>query len=91
MYLSGVMYTISDHINKLSPGLRHIVQANPASVYMELVRHAMIPSIYSKQHYPHNHLDLPPHVWALAVGWAIVAFVVGYVFFWKAEEEYGRG
>jgi teichoic acid transport system permease protein len=34
---------------------------------------------------------LPPHVWAFAVGWALLAGVIGFVYFWKAEETYGRG
>lgn len=91
MYLSGVMYTISDHVKNWPHWVQVITQANPASVYMELVRHAMIPSIYSPHKYPGNHLTMPPHIWAMALGWAVVAFVIGYVFFWKAEEEYGRG
>jgi teichoic acid transport system permease protein len=38
-----------------------------------------------------HHDQLPPHVWALAVGWALVAGVGGFIYFWKAEETYGRG
>ncbi|MFF9490602.1 ABC transporter permease, partial [Streptomyces sp. NPDC014676] len=30
-------------------------------------------------------------VWAFAVGWALLAGVIGFVYFWKAEEKYGRG
>ena len=30
-------------------------------------------------------------LWLLGAGWAIVAIVVGYVFFWQAETKYGRG
>ncbi|MFF7635510.1 ABC transporter permease [Kitasatospora sp. NPDC008050] len=91
MYLSGVMYTISDHVKNWPHWVQMIAQANPASVYMELVRHAMIPSIYRKHLYGNRALELPHHIWEMAVGWALVAFVIGYVFFWKAEEEYGRG
>jgi teichoic acid transport system permease protein len=35
--------------------------------------------------------SLPPHVWALALGWAVLVGVGGFVYFWKAEEQYGRG
>jgi teichoic acid transport system permease protein len=34
---------------------------------------------------------MPPHVWASAVGWAVLVGVGGYIYFWKAEEQYGRG
>jgi teichoic acid transport system permease protein len=30
-------------------------------------------------------------LWLLGAGWAIVALVVGFVFFWQAETKYGRG
>ncbi len=30
-------------------------------------------------------------LWIAAVGWAIGAFVLGIVFFWQAENKYGRG
>ena len=30
-------------------------------------------------------------LWLWGIGWAIVALVVGFVFFWEAETRYGRG
>jgi teichoic acid transport system permease protein len=30
-------------------------------------------------------------LWIAAVGWAVVFFLVGIVFFWQAENKYGRG
>jgi teichoic acid transport system permease protein len=32
-----------------------------------------------------------PALWAYAAGWAVVAAVIGYFFFWWAEMRYGRG
>jgi teichoic acid transport system permease protein len=32
-----------------------------------------------------------PQLWIAAVGWAVVTFLVGLVFFWSAEHRYGRG
>jgi teichoic acid transport system permease protein len=60
-----------------------VLQWNPAAIYMDLVRFALI-----DDYGPEN---LPPHVWAFAVGWAVVIGVGGFVYFWKAEERYGRG
>ncbi|GAA1250462.1 ABC transporter permease [Kitasatospora nipponensis] len=91
MYLSGVMYSIQDRVKDAAPWVQKVAEINPASVYMELIRHAMAPIVYSKHHYPDTYQVMPAHIWALAVGWAVVAFAIGYVFFWKAEEEYGRG
>ncbi|NDK28443.1 ABC transporter permease [Streptomyces sp. TR1341] len=85
MYVSGVMWSI-DKLTK-NDHLPHIVtvllQTNPAAVYIDLMRFALIDSFHSKQ--------LPPHVWPIAVGWALLAGVGGFIYFWKAEETYGRG
>jgi len=33
----------------------------------------------------------PDHYWYYAVGWAVVAVLVGFFYFWRAEAKYGRG
>lgn len=33
----------------------------------------------------------PHHFWYFAIGWAVLALVVGFWFFWRAETRYGRG
>ncbi|MFD5496053.1 ABC transporter permease [Streptomyces sp. GDS52] len=85
MYASGVMFSIRAMLEgKNVPGwLADVLQWNPAAVYMDLVRFALIDGYGSSY--------LPPHVWAFAVGWALLAGVIGFVYFWKAEETYGRG
>ncbi|MGW4759223.1 ABC transporter permease [Streptomyces chartreusis] len=86
MYASGVMFSIS-HVTGGHKGLPswvpELLQANPAAVYIDLMRFALIDSFHGSQ--------LPPHVWALATGWALLAGVGGFIYFWKAEETYGRG
>ncbi|MEU9127656.1 ABC transporter permease [Kitasatospora sp. NPDC048540] len=89
LYMSGVMYSIQDRIDKWPHYIQVIMTINPASVYMDLIRYAMVPEIYDPA--TKNHQKLPHHQWELGIAWAVVTFVVGYVFFWKAEEEYGRG
>ncbi|MFF1721022.1 ABC transporter permease [Streptomyces sviceus] len=86
MYVSGVMWSI----DKLAKGHHDwpswvvpVLQANPAAIYIDLMRYALIDSFHGSQ--------LPHHVWAIAVGWALVAGVGGFIYFWKAEETYGRG
>ncbi|GLP72807.1 MULTISPECIES: ABC transporter permease [unclassified Streptomyces] len=86
MYVSGVMWSI----DKLAKGHHDwpswvvpVLQANPAAVYIDLMRYSLIDSFHASQ--------LPHHVWAIAVGWALVAGVGGFIYFWKAEETYGRG
>ncbi|MEU1406501.1 ABC transporter permease [Streptomyces sp. NPDC005728] len=85
MYVSGVMWSI-DKLTK-KDHLPHIVtvmlEINPAAVYIDLMRYALIDSFHAK--------SLPPHVWAAATGWAVLAGIGGFIYFWKAEETYGRG
>jgi teichoic acid transport system permease protein len=38
-------------------------------------------------HYAGN----PAHFWYYAIGWAVVALVIGFFAFWQAETRYGRG
>ncbi|ASY31885.1 MULTISPECIES: ABC transporter permease [Streptomyces] len=85
MYASGVMFSLPAMLaDKDVPGwVGDVLQWNPAAVYMDLVRYALIDGYGSSY--------LPPHVWAFALGWAVVVGVLGFVYFWKAEERYGRG
>ncbi|NSC24798.1 ABC transporter permease [Streptomyces albus subsp. chlorinus] len=86
MYASGVMFPLQHMLQTRADApawLVDLLQANPATVYMDLIRFAFI------DNYPSS--ELPPHVWALALGWAVVVGIGGFVFFWKAEERYGRG
>jgi teichoic acid transport system permease protein len=85
MYVSGVMWSIGKLTKK--DHLPHIVtvllETNPAAVYIDLMRYALIDSFHARQ--------LPPHVWPAAFGWALLAGIGGFIYFWKAEETYGRG
>jgi teichoic acid transport system permease protein len=83
MYASGVFYsaqTFAEHVPRL---LAILLQLNPMLVYIELVRGCL--------------LAAPPPglpalaLWPLGVGWALVVGIGGYVFFWRGEEQYGRG
>ena len=83
MYASGVMFSIPVMLKGKPSWIADVLQWNPAAIYMDLIRFALIDGYGSE--------NLPPHVWAFAIGWAIVFGVLGFVYFWKAEERYGRG
>ncbi|MFD9907455.1 ABC transporter permease [Streptomyces sp. NPDC059063] len=85
MYVSGVMWSIDKVLadQNLPRAVTVLLEANPAAVYIDLMRFALIDSFHADQ--------LPPHVWAWAAGWALLAGVGGFIYFWKAEETYGRG
>lgn len=85
MYVSGVMWSIDKVLSKdhLPHWAMIALESNPAAVYIDLMRYSLIDSFHATQ--------LPPHVWAVAIGWAVVAGAGGFIYFWKAEETYGRG
>jgi teichoic acid transport system permease protein len=83
MYFSGVFYSLRDFTGHAPHWAVAVLEANPGLLYLSLVRYALIDTVSSSA--------LPPHVWPLALGWALLAGVGGFIFFWKAEESYGRG
>ncbi|MFJ8276705.1 ABC transporter permease [Streptomyces griseoviridis] len=83
MYASGVMFSIPIMLEDKPRWVADVLQVNPASIYMDLMRFALIED--------YSAANLPDHVWALAGGWALLLAVGGFVYFWKAEERYGRG
>ncbi|MBL1085963.1 ABC transporter permease [Streptomyces actinomycinicus] len=83
MYTSGVMFSINKMLEGRPEWIVRVLQVNPAAVYMDLMRFALIDG--------YGASNLPPHVWAIALFWAVVVFAGGFVYFWKAEERYGRG
>ena len=83
MYASGVMFSIHHMLQGRPEWVVRAMQVNPAAVYMDLMRFALIDGFGSS--------NLPPHVWGIALFWAVVVFLGGFVYFWKAEERYGRG
>lgn len=83
MYVSGVFYSIANVSKHLPSWAAVVLDLNPAAVYIDLIRFALIDSFTTAQ--------LPHHVWIYAIAWAVVVGLGGFVFFWKAEESYGRG
>ncbi|MFF2961463.1 ABC transporter permease [Streptomyces sp. NPDC057963] len=83
MYASGVMFSIPVMLKDKPGWIADVLQYNPAAVYMDLIRFALIDGYGSE--------NLPAHVWVVAFAWAVLMGVVGFVYFWKAEERYGRG
>ncbi|MQY10526.1 hypothetical protein SRB5_06340 [Streptomyces sp. RB5] len=86
MYASGVMFPMRAMLAKHSDvpnWVVDLIEANPVAVFMDLMRYLLIED--------YRFSDIAPHAWFLAGGWALLFFVAGFVYFWKAEERYGRG
>jgi teichoic acid transport system permease protein len=83
MYGSGVLYSVDNFAKHLPHAAAVAVEANPLLVYIELARHSLLESA--------PLTSSPPRLWLLGAGWALLAAVGGYVYFWRGEQEYGRG
>lgn len=83
MYASGVMFSIPVMLADKPSWVADVLQYNPAAIYMDLIRFAMIDGYGSE--------NLPAHVWVVGLAWAVLVGALGFVYFWKAEERYGRG
>jgi len=83
MYGSGVFYAPQVVTRHLPHAVAAVLDANPAYVFISLMRYALMDSVPAG--------SLPHHVWLAAPLWALAAGVGGFVYFWHAEEEYGRG
>ncbi|MEJ3748159.1 ABC transporter permease [Actinomycetes bacterium KLBMP 9797] len=83
MYASGVLYSVTLFERHLPTWAARSLEANPLLVYIELMRHALLEGA--------PLASSVPVLWALAIGWALVAGIGGFVYFWRGEQEYGRG
>ncbi|GAA0962464.1 ABC transporter permease [Kribbella koreensis] len=84
LYASGIFFSIPDKLRALdAPGwVIQVLSLNPISAYIDLVRRSLL------REHARNEL---PHAWSIAAVWAVVVLVGGFVFFWRAEDRYGRG
>lgn len=80
LYLSGVFFSIPTITANAPAALGILMSINPGAVYIDLVRQSLLV----------EHTPLP-YAWPLAVGWAVLLLVGGFLFFWRAEDRYGRG
>lgn len=83
MYGSGVLYSVQAFTDNLPSLATTLIQLNPMLIYIELVRHALLEGAPVTSGVPRLLL--------LATAWALVAGVGGFIYFWRGEQEYGRG
>ncbi|WP_326552729.1 ABC transporter permease [Micromonospora sp. NBC_01813] len=81
LYASGVFYSIDRFTADLPGWVSTVLQFNPMAVYINVVRYALMDSMGTA----------PGYLWPAAAGWALVMGAAGFIYFWRAEEEYGRG
>ncbi|MFJ6197828.1 ABC transporter permease [Micromonospora sp. NPDC092111] len=83
MYGSGVLYSVK-LFDRLPEWASTIIQFNPILVYIELARYALL------EQAPLLNESLT-QLWLVAAGWALLGGVAGFIYFWRGEQEYGRG
>lgn len=78
MYLSAIFYSVDRFASQ--PVILKLMQMNPMYIIIDITRDSILygvtPSLSS---------------WAMLTAWAMLALVIGMVFFWRAEESYVRG
>jgi teichoic acid transport system permease protein len=94
LYLSGVIFSLPDllhrsHALKTHPWIGEILKANPAYVYVELSRHQLLGDY--RHFVQHKLTESTTQLWIYAGAWSAVALIGGFLFFFSAEERYGRG
>ena len=95
LYMSGVIFSLPSLMqpgSKLAeyPILGELLQLNPAYVYVELSRWVLLGEY---RNYVKTDLGIGSagDLWLYALGWSVVMLVGGFLYFYRAEERYGRG
>ena len=99
MYLCGVMYSLASVAKGSVPHwIQLVLYYDPPALFITVVRNCMIKvppaSSYKTPADYQSALDSlhqPGSAWLWLAIWAVLAGVGGFVYFWKAEEQYGRG
>lgn len=82
IYGSGVLFPVQHYVEDWNvPWLATILEYQPIALGMDLSRQLVLaePSI-----------SIDPLKWLIALGWGILLLVIGFIYFWAAEERYGR-
>jgi teichoic acid transport system permease protein len=64
--------------------------SKPYSQHLCALWNTKDPKYYLDSAHCHYYAN-PQHFWYYGIGWAVLALVVGFFFFWRAEAKYGRG
>ncbi len=76
-YGSGVMFSLDRFVTH--PTVLEILQLNPAYCVLELSRELLL-----------YGTTPDPKLWLTLTAWAVVTPVLGFLYFWQAEEDYAR-
>lgn len=77
-YTSGVLFS-ADRLLSHWPWMIAVFDVHPIYQTLQLARGLIM-----------NHAEYDWWAWYVILGWAVATLVVGLIYFWKAEERYGR-
>jgi teichoic acid transport system permease protein len=78
-YTSGVMYSVTHFTQGHPHWMTTLLTHNPGYVYLSLARHALL-----------SGNPAGPGLWLAGAAWAVGLLTVGYLYFWRGEEQYGN-
>ncbi|WP_420836562.1 ABC transporter permease [Brevibacterium aurantiacum] len=78
LYGSGVFFSIDDRLSAY-PLVLEIMQFNPMYIFLTLARNCLLYGV-----------DSPISMWNIAIIWSLGLAIVGFIYFWRGEETYGR-
>ncbi len=78
-YISGVIIPVQRMVGTGHGIVQHILLANPLSIFLSMGRSLVLDGKYPNA-----------HDWTMGCLWAVGLAVVGFIWFWRAEEVYGR-
>jgi teichoic acid transport system permease protein len=83
LYTSGVFYSIERFRDSFSENgigwLYPIAENQPVAVYLSLARSTLL-----------DDVAMDKRLWLLGAGYGVLFLVGGFLYFWRAEERYGR-
>jgi teichoic acid transport system permease protein len=76
-YMSGVLYPVNPELFPW-PAVRILMEINPGHAFVQVSRDAFLDGV------------VDPYMWSVVGAWSVVALLVGFWYFRRAENEYGR-
>lgn len=82
MYGSAVLFPVTHYVSDWDmPWLVAILEYQPIALGLDLARQVILSE---------PEIPIDPFKWLIALGSGIVLLAIGFIFFWGAEERYGR-